>query len=173
MSLSRRIFKSSTALQGAIQEVLVFAFCQELLAPSSKLFLVAPWISNIVVFDNRLGQFSALNPDWAKRDVRLTDVLLVAAANGTRIHVLTRPDVHNQQMERRLKGAMSDAGLGQLLEWKVIPLLHSKGLLGDRFYLDGSMNLTESGVHLNDETIAVSYDESVIAQARVHFEDYL
>ena len=52
-------------------------------------------------------------------------------------------------------------------------MLHSKGLLTDRFYLDGSMNLTESGVHLNDETIALSYEQSDIALARIHFEDYL
>ncbi|MET3653118.1 phospholipase D-like domain-containing protein DpdK [Dyella japonica] len=173
MSLSRKIFKSSTALQGAVHEVLVFAFTQELLSPSQHVFLVAPWISNIVVFDNRLGQFSALNPDWSKREIRLVEVLATAAANGSHIHVLTRPDAHNQYVERRLKEAMADAGLSDALNWKVRPLLHSKGLLTDRFYLDGSMNLTESGVHLNDETIAISYEQSDIAQARVHFEDYL
>lgn len=173
MSLTRKIFKSSTALQGAVQEVLCFAFVQELLAPSQHLFLVAPWISNIVVFDNRLGQFSALNPDWGKRDIRLVEVLVAAASNGSLIHVLTRPDSHNQYVERRLKEAMGDAGLSLALNWKVKPLLHSKGLLTDRFYLDGSMNLTESGVHLNDETIALSYEQSDIALARIHFEDYL
>jgi phosphatidylserine/phosphatidylglycerophosphate/cardiolipin synthase-like enzyme len=173
MSLTRKIFKNSTALQGAVQEVLGFAFAQELLTPSKSIFLGAPWISNIAIFDNRLGQFSALNPDWGKRDIRLVEVLGAAATNGSRIHVLTRPDQHNQYVEGRLKAAMSDAGLSDALNWKAKPLLHSKGLLTDRFYLDGSMNLTESGVHLNDETIALSYEESDIALARVHFEDYL
>lgn len=173
MNLSRKIFKSSTALQGAVREVLGFAFAHELLTPSHNVFLVAPWISNIVVFDNRLGQFSALNPDWAKRDIRLVEVLVAAAINGSRIHVLTRPDSHNQHVERRLKDAMSDAGLSGSLNWKAKPTLHSKGLLTDRFYLDGSMNLTESGVHLNDETIAISYEEADVARARVHFEEYL
>jgi phosphatidylserine/phosphatidylglycerophosphate/cardiolipin synthase-like enzyme len=173
MSLTRKIFKSSTALQGAVQEVLGFAFVQELLSPSQNVFLVAPWISNIVVFDNRLGQFSALNPDWGKREIQLVDVLVSVAANGSQVHVLTRPDSHNQYVERRLKEAMSDAGLSDSLNWMARPALHSKGLLTDRFYLDGSMNLTERGVHLNDETIAVSYEKDDIARARVHFEDYL
>jgi phosphatidylserine/phosphatidylglycerophosphate/cardiolipin synthase-like enzyme len=173
MSLTRKIFKNSTSLQGAVHEVLGFAFAHELLTPSQSIFLVAPWISNIVIFDNRLGQFSAFNADWGKRGIRLVEVLVAAATNGSRIHVLTRPDPHNQYVEGRLKAAMSDAGLSDALTWKAKPLLHSKGLLTDRFYLDGSMNLTESGVHLNDETIAISYEEGDIALARVHFEDYL
>ncbi|MCB1031934.1 MAG: hypothetical protein KDA95_11385 [Acidimicrobiales bacterium] len=173
MTLTRKIFKNSTALQGAVQEVLCFAFAQELLQASEKLFLVAPWISNIVVFDNRMGQFSALNPEWGKREVRLVEVLVAAAANGSSIHVLTRPDRHNLHVERRLKESMSDAGLAEKLVWKVKPSLHSKGLLTDSFYLDGSMNLTESGVRLNDETIALSYERGDIASARVHFEGYL
>jgi phosphatidylserine/phosphatidylglycerophosphate/cardiolipin synthase-like enzyme len=173
MSLVRKIFKTSTAMKSAVHEVLGFAFAQELLLPSNDVFLVAPWISNIVVFDNKLGQFSALDPDWGKRDIRLVEVLVSAAKNGARIHVLTRPDPHNQHVEGRLKEAMSDVGLSETLNWKTIPTLHSKGLLTDSFYLDGSMNLTESGVHLNDETIAISFMTGEIAAARVHFEEYL
>ena len=48
---------------------------------------------------------------------------VAAAINGSRIHVLTRPDSHNQHVERRLKDAMSDAGLSGSLNWKAKPTL--------------------------------------------------
>lgn len=56
MSAMRKIFKSAVTSQSAVREVLVMVFATELLAPSKEVFIVAPWISNIVIFDSRLGQ---------------------------------------------------------------------------------------------------------------------
>lgn len=169
----RDIFKSATLAQSAVREVLAFVFAQELLAPSGHVFIVAPWISNVVVLDNRLGQFDSINPEWGKRDVRLVEIVVAMASAGAKIHIHTRPDVHNKLFQRRIEEAMSDAGLSEMLLWKDgNPYLHTKGLLTERVAILGSMNLTESGVALNDEAITVSYDPADIAETRVHFDAY-
>lgn len=170
--MKRKIFKSATASQNAIRDVLALIFAQELLSPSDHIFLVAPWISNVVIFDNRSGQFSTVNPEWGKRDIRLTEVIAAIAASGTLFHVHVRPVAHNRHFESQIKEAMSDAGVADCLRWQAHENLHTKGLLTDRVLIDGSMNLTESGVAINDETITISYDPADLSGARVHFDTY-
>ncbi len=173
MSGTRKIFKSAVTSQHAAREVLSMLFAQELLAPSREVFIVAPWISNVVIFDGRLGQFATLNPEWDKREVRLVEVLVSIAANGTVLHIHTRPDDHNKGFRRRITEAMTDAGLQDQMRWSDKNAnLHTKGVLTDRVLLDGSMNLTESGVALNDEAVTVSFVPEQVAAARVHFELY-
>jgi len=173
MSGTRKIFKSAVTSQNAVREVLSMVFAQELLAPSGEVFIVAPWISNIVIFDSRLGQYSTLNPEWAKREIRLVEVLVAIAANGTALHIHTRPDDHNKTFKRRITEAMTDAGLHDQLCWSdKNAQLHTKGVLTDRVLVDGSMNLTESGVALNDEAVTVSFEPEQVATARIHFELY-
>ncbi|MDM4769075.1 phospholipase D-like domain-containing protein DpdK [Solimonas sp. SE-A11] len=172
-SYKREVFKNASVSQSAVREVLTFLFAQELLAPSRHVYFVAPWISNIVIFDNRLGQFDSINPEWGKREVRLAEVMVAMAAAGAQLHVHTRPDNHNRVFCWKLKEAMSDAGLGDRLAWKDDdPHLHTKGLLTDRVVILGSMNLTEKGVGINDEAITVSYDPEDVAKSRVHFDTY-
>jgi phosphatidylserine/phosphatidylglycerophosphate/cardiolipin synthase-like enzyme len=173
MSGTREIFKSAVTSQHAVREVLSMVFAQELLAPSRKVFIVAPWISNIVIFDSRLGQYSTLNPEWAKREVRLVEVLVAIVANGTELRIHTRPDDHNKTFKRRITESMTDAGLQDKLHWSDNNAkLHTKGVLTDRVLVGGSMNLTESGVALNDEAVLVSFDSDRVAAMRVHFELY-
>lgn len=169
----RKIFKNATLSQSAVREVLAFVFAQELLAPSRHVFIVAPWISNVVVLDSRLGQFDSINPEWSKRDVRLVEIIVAMASAGAKIHIHTRPDAHNKQFRRRIEEAMTDAGVTERLLWKDNdPYLHTKGLLTERVAIRGSMNLTENGVALNDEAITVSYDPADVAETRVHFDSY-
>lgn len=173
MSAKRKIFKSAVTSQHAVREVLTMVFAQELLAPSKEVFIVAPWISNIVIFDSQLGQYATLNPEWAKREIRLVEVLAAIAANGTTLHVHTRPDDHNKTFKRRMHEALEDAGLSDQLCWSDRnALLHTKGVCTDRVLIDGSMNLTESGVALNDEAVTVSFEAEQVAAARVHFQLY-
>jgi len=170
---TRKIYKSAVTSQHAVREVLSMVFAQELLAPSRNVFIVAPWISNIVVFDSRLGQYATLNPEWAKREIRLVEVLVAVAANGTALHIHTRPDDHNKAFKRRIVEAMTDAGLLDHLRWSDKKAqLHTKGVLTDWALVDGSMNLTVSGVALNEEAVTVSFEPEQVAAARMHFELY-
>lgn len=169
----REIFKNATVSQSAVRELLAFVFAQELLAPSRHVFFVTPWISNIAIFDNRLGQFDSINPEWGKREVRLVEIIVAMASAGVMIHIHTRPDAHNKQFRWRIEEAMANAGVAERLLWKDNdPYLHTKGLLTDRISIRGSMNFTENGIALNDEAITLSYDPADIANTRVHFDSY-
>jgi hypothetical protein len=173
MNNTRKIFKSAVTSQHAVREVLSMVFAQELLAPSRQVFIVAPWISNIAIFDSQLGQYATINPEWAKREIRLVEVLVAIAANGTTLHIHTRPEEHNKAFKLRITEAMTDAGLQDQLRWSdTNARLHTKGLLTDRVLVDGSMNLTENGVALNDEAVTISFQPEHVAAARVHFEHY-
>ena len=173
MSVTRKIFKSAVTSQHAVREILVMVFAQELLVPSKELFIVAPWISNIGIFDNEVGQFSTLNPEWAKREISLVEVLVAVAAHGTVLHIHTRPDDHNKIFKRRIHEALSDAGLSDHLRWSDRnSALHTKGIWTKHVLIDGSMNLTQLGVGVNDEAVTVSFDHEQIASARVHFRHY-
>lgn len=170
MSAARKIFKSAITSQHAVREVLAMVFAQELLVPSKEVFIVAPWISNIVIFDSRVGQYATLNPEWAKREISLVEVLGAIAANGTVLHMHTRPAEHNRTFKRRIHETLGDAGLSEQLIWvDGNAALHTKGIWTELALVDGSMNLTERGVSVNDEAVSVTFDREQIAAARVHF----
>ncbi|MNN29548.1 hypothetical protein D3C81_1431590 [compost metagenome] len=48
-------------------------------------------------------------------------------------------------------------------------LLHEKGLIGDHFYLNGSMNFTFNGISLNEEMVQLITDHEQIAHNRIAF----
>jgi phosphatidylserine/phosphatidylglycerophosphate/cardiolipin synthase-like enzyme len=47
--------------------------------------------------------------------------------------------------------------------------LHEKGVLGDGFYLSGSMNFTFSGISLNEEAVHYSVDPAFVAENKILF----
>jgi hypothetical protein len=169
----RHIYKSATTSQHAVRDVLTALFTQELLVRSEEVFLVQPWISNIVIINNRDGSFDTLNPEWGKREVRLAEVLATLAASGTRIHVVVRPEPHNKRFKGQLEDALLDSGGGDRCKTYVVEHLHTKGILCSHAALKGSMNLTENGVSLLDEYVSVTFDQHAIAEARIHFDSYL
>lgn len=169
----RHIYKSATTAPDAVRDVLAALFTQELLVRSTELFLVEPWISNIVIIDNRDGTFDSLNPEWGKRQVRLAEILATLAAGGTMVQIVMRPDPHNKRFQTLLTDALLDSGGGDRCKFHEIGELHTKGILGSHMVLKGSMNLTENGVSFNDEYVSVTFDPQAIAEARVHFHSYL
>jgi hypothetical protein len=169
----RHIYKSATTAQHAVRDVLAALFTQELLVRSEEVFLVQPWISNIVIIDNRDGSFDTLNPEWGKREVRLAEVLATLAAGGTTIHIVFRPVPHNKRFKSQLEDALLDAGGGDRCRFYEIEDLHTKGILCGHVALKGSMNLTENGVSVLDEYVSVTFDPHAIAEARIHFDSYL
>lgn len=170
MNAIRQIFKSATSAPKAARDVLTLVFAHELMVPSKTLYLVTPWVSNIVVFDNTLGEYEGLNPEWTRREIRLVDVLVALTSNDTHIVMRVRPDAHNKSFQTRLFSALRDAGLQDRCDWTSSEALHTKGLLTDHVLLSGSMNFTERGVAFNDESLTVSFDAQQIAQAKLEFE---
>ena len=169
---TRRIFRSAVTSQDVVRELLQMMFMAELLAPSPEVWLVSPWISDFVLLDNRSGRFAAINPEWQRREIRLVDYALQLVTNATRVVVVTRPDLHNQVFVDRLRERSVEAGFGDPIQIFVRERLHTKGVLMSGGLLLGSMNLTYSGLELNDESIYFDTSKEAIAKARVEFRTY-
>ena len=137
-------------------------FALELLAPSRPLWIVSPWVSDIELLNNEGGRFSALNPDWPNAQIRLVAVLETLAARGGEVVIVTSSDPHNDALERRLHDLGSEA-IRLVREQQ----LHMKGIVGEHFTLDGSMNLTYNGVHRNEEHLIYRTDPAEVQEHRV------
>lgn len=168
---TRHIHKSSWRCQDEVRELLQAVFVGELLAPSICVWLVSPWISDIPIIDNRAGAFEAMDSTWGPRQLRLLDCLQRCLAVGTSVVVATRPLPHNRPFLDQLVGRAEDCGASEALVVHEAEDLHEKGLLGDDFYLSGSMNFTYGGVELLEETVKFDTADDVVAQARlVYYE---
>lgn len=169
---TRRIFRSAVTSQDVVRELVQIICLAELLAPGREVWLVSPWISDFVLLDNRSGRFDAINPQWQRREIRLVDFALQLMTNGTRIIVVTRPDSHNLMFLNRLGDRALEAGVGDHYHVLQRERLHTKGILTSGGLLLGSMNLTYSGLELNDESVYYETAMEAIAKARVEFETY-
>ena len=175
-STGRQVFKRGAT--GAVAALLQTVFVSEMIYPSRCLWLVSPWVSDIEVVDNRTGGFLHLEPRWPLGPVHLSDVLAVLVARGTAVHVATRParpratdsGRHNDRFlsELRMRVAQ-DATL--YVHRNEEEHLHTKGLLGDRFFLSGSMNFTYNGIVVNDEYVRFTTDSTEVAEARIAFRE--
>lgn len=171
---SRQIFKGRMRAENEASNLLQSILAAELVAPSREIWLVSPWISDVSVIDNRSAAFSTIEPTWARRQISLSEVLFALINRGTRVVVATRPDHHNERFLYALRTAVASAGLAErvLVHQDGREALHEKGLLGDDYFVSGSMNFTESGIRINDELLTFELAESVVAQARLHFRQH-
>lgn len=172
MTNVRYIFKSATTAPQSARDVLAMVLAEELILPSKTVYLAAPWVSDIVIFDNSTGSFEGLNPEWGRRDIRLIEVLVAIASNNTRLDIRVRPDPHNKPFGKHLFSALADIGLREACEWSEIPDFHTKGLLTDRVWIGGSMNFTQRGIGLNAESLTIDFDPQKVASIRLEFASH-
>lgn len=170
--LFRRIFKTQSTGATTIQELLQSMFVAEVLHPSEEIWIVSPWISNVVLIDNRTGNFDALNPEWGRREVRLAEILSTVMARGTRVHIVTRSDASNDAFLSRIDELTQEQGLEEQLSVLIHNQLHTKGLLLGGCLLMGSMNLTYNGMVINDEWVEFSIDQQELGRTRLEFRHY-
>jgi hypothetical protein len=149
----RRIFKSAITSKKVIQELITLMMIGELVAPGREAWIVSPWITDVPLLDNRAGSFDAVNPEWGHREIRLADIAVQLMSGGTAVRIVTRPDDHNEVFLRRLAESADSAAVRDLLSITIRERLHTKGILTSRGFLSGSMNLTYSGLDLNEELI--------------------
>jgi hypothetical protein len=135
--------------------------------------LVSPWVTDIEVVDNTTGGFSGVAPDWGRRPILLTEVLSRMLAGGTTVNLATRALDWNIPFRDRLTRTAVEIGAEDQVNivWDDEELLHEKGVLGDCYCLIGSMNVTESGVRLNDEQVRFSTEPDDVAEQRIHFSN--
>lgn len=170
--LYRRIFKTQTTGVTTIQELLQTMFVAEVLQPGDEIWIVSPWISNVVLIDNRSGSFDALNPEWGRREVRLADVLVTLMNHGTRVNVVTRNEASNDAFRTRIADLTRECCLEDQIGVHIHDQLHTKGILLTRCLLMGSMNLTYSGMVINDEWVEYSLDQHDLGRTRLEFDRY-
>jgi phosphatidylserine/phosphatidylglycerophosphate/cardiolipin synthase-like enzyme len=172
-ALYRRIFKSQQTGVAIIRELLQSMFVGEMLRAGERIWIVSPWVSNVVLIDNRSGNFDTLNPEWSRREIRLVDVLIALMARGSHVVIVTRALDTNTGFLNALRDKAEDHALEHQVVIKTDDLLHTKGILLSKSLLIGSMNLTYNGLEMNDEWIQFSIDPDDIANTRLEFDKYL
>jgi len=166
-TLRTSAFSSREELADALQSL----FLAELLQPSQPLWLITPWISDVVVIDNRTGNFIGLVPDLAVRQIRLSEVLIHQMARGGKIVIACRPDPNNAAFIQHLTEYAKARAVADLLRWRHAEQLHEKGILSRHALLSGSMNLTYNGLRRLEESILITRDPDAMARARHAYED--
>ena len=146
----------------SVRDLFQTLFAAELLSPSRKLWLFFAWISDVEILDNSARRFAALEPDWPAAPIRLSQVLGALLARGTLVRLVIREHGHNEFFLSRLRTLKEQ--YGEQLKWTVERDFHAKGLLGDDFFLSGSMNLTFSGISINGEHLVLRTDPAAIAE---------
>lgn len=155
--------------QRAIRDLLQSLFVAELLQPSRPLWLLSAWISDIEVLDNSAYQFAALCPDWPANRIPLSSVLRTLVARGGEVIVILRDVTHNQPFAQKLRDIA--AAYPDRLRWRLAPDLHEKGIVGDDFMIHGSMNLTHSGITMNDEHVVYRTESAAVAERRLQLTE--
>ncbi len=164
MTGTRQFLQSAADARNSVRELLQLVFVSELLAPSRCLWLVSPWLRDIPVLDNTTGAFVTLCPDFPQTDVLLSRVLRELLARGTQLVIATRPDAGNRQVVEALRREEDDT-----LIFHERSELHAKGLVGDRYSLSGSMNLTYNGLDRLTEMLMFQTDRGTVEQLRLAF----
>lgn len=118
------------------------------------------------------GRFDYLEPAWGQRQVQTSELLARAVANGGTLKVMTNETQHNARFIRQLTERVANYGMLDNLYIGQKEVLHTKGFLGDHFFLSGSMNLTIGGIVINDEQINLTTDKTAIVQALLAFNDF-
>jgi len=172
-ALYRRVFKSQQTGSATIRELLQSMFVGEMLGSGTRIWIVSPWVSNIVLIDNRSGNFDSFSPEWGRNEIRLADVLIGLMARGTEVVLVTRDLETNIPFLNLLQDATAMHAIEQQLIVQFDPLLHTKGVLLSHSLLIGSMNLTYNGLEINDEWIQFSIDPDDIATTRLEFAKYV
>jgi PLD-like domain len=152
----------------AVRDLLQSLFAAELIYPSTKLWLFFAWITDIELLDNSARQFASLEPDWPATQIRLSRVLGALLTRGVHIRLVIREHGHNNFFISRLRDLRSVHG--DKLKWVVERDFHAKGLLGLDYFLSGSMNLTVSGITINDEHLLLRCDPAAVAEQSVQLE---
>lgn len=152
----------------AVRDLLQSLFAAELVSPSRKLWLFFAWISDVDILDNSARQFAALEADWPAGPIRLSQILNALLDRGTAVRVVIRKHGHNDYFISRL--AALKRRHGDLLKWVIEETFHAKGLLGDDYFLSGSMNLTFSGITVNGEHLVLRTDAAAVAEQAIELE---
>ena len=166
--MSRVIRKSRSHSADEAADLLTGLFSAELCDPSGCTWLVSPWISDVELLDNTAGTFGSLQR-FGRRKIRLAEILVALATQGSIVVIGTTADSHNDTFLRRLNGLAKDLRVEDRVQIVVDSSnrLHTKAFTGDDFALAGSMNITFNGIQVREEHVELRTDTQFVAQARM------
>jgi hypothetical protein len=153
-------------------DLLQSLFTIELLSPSVVLWLVSAWVSDVPVLDNTAGEFAGIDPAWAARRVRLSEVLVSLASRHCQVVIATNKDPHNRLFLDRLTALALQAGVPDAVHVNQHADLHVKGLLGDDYHLHGSMNFTHNGIHVLAEELVLELSTDHVQRTRIDYAEW-
>lgn len=160
----RQFLQTSVDARNSVRELLQLVFTAELISPSRCLWIVSPWLRDVPVLDNTTGSFSSLGSDFPRSEVRLSRVLQELMTRGSHVVIATRPEAGNRQ----LTGALESGG-SESFSFLEKSELHAKGIVGDAFWLTGSMNLTYNGIDHLTEMLNFGTAAGPLEQLRLAF----
>ncbi|MFO7567819.1 MAG: phospholipase D-like domain-containing protein DpdK [Enhygromyxa sp.] len=169
MIAGRDILRHSRYARNEARELLQSIFVAELIQPSREVWLVSPWLNDIVVVDDTAGAFASILQGMGETSLTLSAAVVHIAEAGAVVHVVTRPD-QSQDFSSALHRHLARSSAGGRVRSKTVPTLHTKGLAGDDYRLMGSMNFTFNGIEFNDESIRFDRDANAVARVRLEFE---
>jgi phosphatidylserine/phosphatidylglycerophosphate/cardiolipin synthase-like enzyme len=162
---TRQFLQTSTDARNSVRELLQSIFAAELILPSRCLWIVSPWLRDVPILDNSTGDFLTLCPDLPRTTVRLSRLLREMLTRGTQVVIATRPEPGNRQ----LLDGLGEARRSASLFFQERADLHAKGLVGDRYALIGSMNLTYNGIAHLTEMLVFERNRPRVEQLRLAF----
>jgi hypothetical protein len=163
--MKRIIRKGRFVANYDVQNALESLFVAETLKGSQEFWIVSPWLSDVVVIDNRGGRFAHLS-ELGDRKLRLTDVLLYLVNRfGTKVTVVVSDDGWASEARMGIPAAFSQAGKSNFLNMHVRSRdhLHDKIVATSDWLVSGSMNFTKQGITVRDEHVDIETDPALIA----------
>lgn len=118
--------------------------------PNSHIILVSPWIDDVALYPPMF----VLGENRYERDtIRLSELLLyLARDSGMYVSLVVRDrDARFHRVVRPLRKAVSER-----IQVKMVPHLHAKAIITDRFVLTTSANLIPTSLSRNIETCQLS-----------------
>jgi hypothetical protein len=135
----------------ALRDLLSSALASFLMMPPSSepAYFSSPWMSDFPLLDNYFGGFTSLFPDLADEPrIRFGEYLRqLSTRRPVRIITVKHPSSKNFAASPELQSSEG-------VQLRYAPdTYHEKGILTSAFYLEGSMNITYSGVYVRGEKI--------------------
>lgn len=145
------------------EEALKAILVSELLTPSPQLWLLSPWITDVIALNNRNGNFDHLLPNPEARSYKLSELLADVTDSGAHLTIIMRRHRHNRPFQSSLVRLCDSARLS-LIEYHGA---HEKTFCGSDWVVTGSMNFTIRGMEYNDEGITYKINSVAAATTRL------
>ena len=150
-------------------EFLQSLFIIEIIHPSSSIWISSPWINDVELVDNSARQFGSLVPGWPSSMIRLSVLCELLAERSVRLTIIVNLDSQNDEFVSRI--SRLEERYTQKLRVIRTRDVHEKGIVTDHFTLDGSMNFTFKGIHINQEYLSYRCDPELVFQRQLVLED--